>query len=141
MSDEVTALLQRHDDPIHGECPANFDYKSARIRARGFLAAVERRLATDNTPELNTQIEDASFHSELSFPGCYGYLRFSSFGNMIAFTPDHEVAPHVVAAIKDLAPGHGYTFVPTELLEATYTGDHPGVTGIATWWIRYFDYL
>jgi hypothetical protein len=139
MSEEMNALFQRHDDPLNGECPIGFDYAIARGRAAAFAAALGQRTGAAQSNDLDVQIEDASFHSELSLPG--GRLRFSAFADMIALTPDHEVAAVIVDAIQDLAPKYGYTLVPTILLETPYTGRHPGVTGIATWWIRYFDYL
>lgn len=60
---------------------------------------------------------------------------------MIAFTPDHEVQAEVVTAVHEMAAGHGFLEIPTPCLEASYSGRNPGVTGIDTWWTRYFDYV
>jgi hypothetical protein len=141
MGDDVTSLFLRHDNAMNGECPTGFDYATARKRAAAFAAELGRRLGQESVGALDVRIEDASFHSEISFAQAYGYLRFSSFGDMIALTPDHDLPRELVAAIQSLAESHGYTFVPTDQLETPYTGRHPGVAGIATWWIRYFDYL
>jgi hypothetical protein len=139
MSEDVSMLLKRYDDPVRGECPAGFDYAAARKRAAAFAVSLERRTGKGYMTGLDEQIQDASFHSQVTFP--HGHLRFSSFGDMIALTPDYDLAPEIVEAIRQLAPKHGYAFLPTELLETSYTGRYPGVAGIRTWWIRYFDYL
>ncbi|HEY0557502.1 MAG TPA: hypothetical protein VGG20_24830 [Thermoanaerobaculia bacterium] len=130
-------LLHRLDDPMRGEAPAGFDRSDAIARfgefAGGLAAAATVELASD------TRIEDASFFAELGFGT--GALRFSSFGNMIALTPDAEPPPSLLEHILKLAPRHGYVFVPANELEQPYTGSNPGVMGIRDWWIRYFDYL
>jgi hypothetical protein len=70
-----------------------------------------------------------------------GALRFSSFGEMIAFTPDHEAPPDVVDAVAALARTHGYVLIPTEALERDYPGYRDEGPRIHTWWIRFFDWL
>ena len=139
MDDEIRALFRRYDDPRLWESPNGFDYEVALRRFRGFVDALESFLGQSLETETFPLIQDASFHSQICFSG--GYLRFSSFGNMIAFTPDHRVSPLIVEAVVRLALQHQYQLVPTEDLEAPYTGSNPGVTGISTWWIRFFDWV
>ena len=139
MNEELGHLLADLDDPKWWEQPPGFDRAAARQRAQLFREALNGRLPTPATLETGSSVQDASFHSELRLQG--GSLRFSSFGEMIAFTPDHSVPAEVVESVRELAGRHGYRLIPTEILEEPYTGKNPGVTGIRTWWIRFFDYV
>jgi hypothetical protein len=89
--------------------------------------------------ETGTHIQDASFHSQI-YLGT-GALRFSAFGRMLAYTPDMEVEDDIREQVERLAAERGYILIPTDILETDYSGAHPGVDGIRTWWIRYFDWL
>ncbi len=139
MDDALRSLLMQHDDGIHWEYPAGFDHGRATNRFAAFASALSAELPEPVTTETGTSIQDASFHSQILLPG--GALRFSSFGDMIAFTPDHEIPTRHVEAVVALAVRHGYTLVPTSALETPYDGAGAGSTEISTWWIRFFDWL
>lgn len=132
-------LLQEVDDPVLWERPRHFDEKGAQRRFAAFADAIAKSLALPFRRQTGAEIQDASFHSQLIFE--WGSLRFSSFGDMIAFTPDHDTPPTVTALIETLAKDSGYVLVPTDILEERYTGRNPGVTGIRDWWTRYFDWV
>ncbi len=132
-------VLESHDDPWHGEEPAVFNRAEAQRSFVAFVEELSSRLGETLTFETGVHIQDASFHSQL-FLGT-GALRFSAFGRMIAFTPDIELPDETLEQVTRLAAERGYVLIPTEVLETDYLGAHPGVTGIETWWIRYFDWL
>lgn len=115
------------------------DYKKQVARCRRFVAELERRLGAELEVETESQIQDASFHSQIRVEGVL--LRFSNFGDMVATTDDDSIAPSTLNVIKELAETHGYIFIPHDLLEVGYSGRNPGVTSIRNWWIRYFDWV
>lgn len=135
----MTSLLERHDDPDHWEYQRDFDWQTESRDFAAFVRDLEARLGRRFDVETGSRIQDASFHSQILLPG--GLLRFSDFGRMIAVTPDSEVPEDVMAAIRELAAGRGYTLVPTADLEAPYPRADGTRLGIRTWWIRFFDYL
>lgn len=134
-----TGCLAQHDDPTHREYPRGFSYDHAVQRFEEFAIALQACLGQSLSTESGNYIQDASFHSQFLFEG--RSLRFSNFGDMIAFTPDVEVPGSLRQAVRRLAEQLEYVLVPTEILEERYTGSNPGVTGIQTWWNRYFDYI
>jgi hypothetical protein len=136
---EIEALLASNDDSLGWECPRNFDRSQAVQQFRKFLSALEDETGLRFEFETESSIQDASFHSEIRMQT--GWLRFSNFGRMIAFTPDYEAPSDVVATIHRLAPGHGYSIIPTDALETDYTSKRDGSEKIDSWWIRFFDYL
>ena len=115
--DDYANLLQSHDDPVGREYPPGMDYSKQVSRFRHFVSELEERLGQKLQAETESHIQDASFHSQVLIGGAY--LRF----------------------ITNLLAAHGYVCVPHDLLEEDYTGEHPGVTGIRDWWIRYFDWV
>lgn len=132
-------LFQELDDPVFWECPRQFDRTLAQLQFLSFADALAAELRVQFQRETGNNIQDASFHSQLVFD--WGSLRFSNFGNMIAFTPDHETPAAVATVIEGLAKEMGYILIPTEVLEEPYSGANAGVTGIRNWWIRYFDWV
>ncbi|MDB5033583.1 MAG: hypothetical protein JWQ98_824 [Chlorobi bacterium] len=139
MDEDYPALFMKYDDPVHLEFPRGFDRADANARFNEFAAELSRRSHAEYETETGLYIQDASFHSQIHLPD--GRLRFSSFGEMIAFTPDHEVPPPLVDIIRDLARERGYLLVPTEVLETSYVNVKPAFSGIESWWIRFFDWL
>ena len=114
-------------------------WKVAQTRFLAFSDTLAAEIDSPFTRETGKAIQDASFHSQLIFE--WGTLRFSNFGDMIGFTPDHEAPPAVMDSVERLAKENGYILIPTDVLEKRYTGKNPGVTGIRDWWIRYFDWV
>jgi hypothetical protein len=139
MVDEFESLFRTLDDPERWEEPRAFDRIHATKRFRAFATDLESRLSAPCAVETDSAIQDASFHSQIQLPG--GWLRFSSFGDMIAFTLDHNVPEGVVNVVRELATVHKYTLIPTAVLEESYAGSNRGVTGISTWWDRFFDWV
>lgn len=135
----MTSPLERYDNPDHWERPPDFDWQTESRDFAAFVLGLEAGLGRRFEVETGSRIQDASFHSEIVLPG--GRLRFSNFGRMIAVTPDSEIPEDVMAAIRELAAGRGYTLVPTADLETPYPRGDGTQLGIRTWWIRYFDYL
>jgi hypothetical protein len=144
MPDEMTfdwfALLQRLDDATHGEAPPGFNRQEAEQSFAEFVKELSSRMDEPLQSETGVHVQDASFYGQVIF-GTGAALRFSAFGRMVAFTPDMELPENVLLHVKQLVGEQGYTLVPTEILETDYTGPHPGVDGIDSWWIRYFDWL
>lgn len=147
MEDHWRELLEQHDDPKYWEYPGGIPRHAqagSDLRFQQFVKLLEDSLGKTWPIETGIQIQDASFHSQILFdaPDTHsGGLRFSNFGNMIAFTPDHELPTSLKEAVVAVAEQLGYVLVPSDVLEEDYTGRNPGVSGIATWWIRYFDWV
>jgi hypothetical protein len=94
--------------------------------------------------ETGVYIQDASFHSEITLPlenGLVACIRFSNFGDMVSVSDGNPVPNATLQLLQELFLHHGYVYVPAAVLDAPYSGRNPGVTGIRTWWIRYFDWV
>lgn len=94
--------------------------------------------------ETGSAIQDASFHSQIFIPlgdGHNALLRFSNFGAMATIGPDEPAPTELLETVVELLEKHAYDYVPASVLEQPYTGANPGVTGIRSWWIRYFDWV
>ena len=109
--EDIVSLLERHDAPNQWERPGDFDWATESRDFAAFVVDLEGRLGRRFDVETGSHIQDASFHSQILLPG--GLLRFSNFGRMIAVTPDNEILADVLAGIRELAAGRGYTIVPT----------------------------
>jgi hypothetical protein len=141
---EYLNLLRQHDDPRRWEYPTGFDYDAATRRFAKFTEALSALLKVTLKSESGSYIQDASFHSQIYVPldsERYTLIRFSNFGNMATVSEDEPVSEELMRAIVELLEKHGYVYVPAAVLDQPYTGENPGVTGIRTWWIRYFDWV
>lgn len=137
-------LLRRHDHPTHWEYPPGFDYRTATERFARFVEELSARLGVALRAETGSHIQDASFHSQVFVPlprDRHALIRFSNFGDMATISDDEPVPEPTMAAVVELLGKQGYVYVPAEVLAEPYTGSNPGVTGIRTWWIRYFDWV
>ncbi|MFO0796667.1 MAG: hypothetical protein U0804_04265 [Gemmataceae bacterium] len=141
---DYASLLAQHDHPTHWEYPPGFDYAAATARFGRFMADLSAALGQPVPSETGSYIQDASFHSQASLPlpdGRQATIRFSNFGDMVTVDNNDLVPEPVMAVVLELFIRHGYTYIPAAVLDADYTGSNPGVTGIQTWWIRYFDWV
>ncbi len=141
---DYAQLLAKHDHPTHWEYPPGFDYEAATARFGKFVAALSAALGEPMTSETGVHIQDASFHSQVFLPlsgGRQGLIRFSNFSDMATVGDGEPVPEPTMAVVLELLARHGYIYVPAALLDTDYTGSNPGVTGIRSWWIRYFDYV
>jgi len=137
-------LLQRHDDPKRWEYPKVFDYKGSNVYFLAFASSLNEEFGTHLKAETGSDIQDASFHSQIYFSvglERFHLIRFSNFGDMVAVNDDSEMPDEILERIKKLLTQHKYNFVPCSHLDVPYTGSNPGVTGIDSWWIRYFDWV
>lgn len=144
MSDDHAELLRRYDDPLHWEYPVDFDYEEAIRRFRQFAVELESHWGKPLPIESDGAIQDASFHSQIKIPLADGnivFVRFSNFGNMATFTEDIAVPEDLKTLLISLLEKRGYVYMPAPILDQRYSGINPGVSGISTWWIRYFDYV
>jgi hypothetical protein len=139
VANDDIAFLQQHDDPVRWEYPEGFDYSAAVSRFREFVAKINRVLGTRFKTETESHIQDASFHSQVDLGGVW--LRFSNFGDMVAVTDDSFADPDTLRIVRAHLSDHCYRFMPNSVLDQPYTGSNLGVTGIDTWWIRYFDWV
>ncbi len=148
-------ILQAHDDPVRWETPQGFDQRAAEEYFLAFAHELERMLVVSLDIETGMQIQDASFLGQIRLHGSliseeanpdidYAVLRVSNWGQMatVRSGSDKDVLkPAVLDHIKTLLARFGYVYIPPSVLEWPYTGHNPGVTGIRTWWIRYFDWV
>ena len=140
----ITELLERNDDPERWEYPLGFDYKAEQTRFLEFAAAFASDLKLNPKIETGLCIQDASFHSQMIFPvglATFHSLRFSNFASLITINDDEDLPEEMLATTLRLADEFAYSYVPYRYLDADYTGVNPGVTGIDSWWVRYFDYV
>jgi hypothetical protein len=141
---DYLALLRRHDHPTHWEYPPGFDYRAATERFARFVEELSAKLGVSLRAETGVHIQDASFHSQvfLPLPGDgHALIRFSNFGYMATVSDDDPVPEPTMDAVVGLLAKHGYVYVPAGVLAQPYSGSNPGVTGIDTWWMRYFDWV
>ncbi len=137
-------LLQRHDDPQRWEFPNGFDYDAATVRSAMFADALAVALGQPLRLESGSDIQDASFHSQIYLPlgkERFALIRFSNFGDMVTVSEDEPVSNELIQMVVDLMKKHDYMYVPSSVLEQPYTGKNSGVTGIRDWWTRFFDWV
>jgi hypothetical protein len=142
MQDELTTsealeIFHQNDDPQNWEFPVDFD-DQAFDRFEEFYKAFERRTGLQ-LPH-TSDFQDTSFHSIINLDGNH-WLRFSNFGNLISINADESVNKELLKTIKTLAKEHGYIYIPSRYTDLPYDGKNPGVSGIKTWWARYFDWV
>lgn len=146
---EFLDLLTRLDDQTHWEWLGGWDKATYDAAQRKFLALaedVQQALGEKCTIEHGGQIQDASFHGLLAIPqSCLRQdyivsLRVSNFGSLATlYDADDFVKPGCSDKIKDFLKRHGYTYVPSWILDERYPG--PKEIGIPNWGVRFFDYL
>ena len=144
MATAYDDLLRRFDDAGRWEYPAGFDYARAVQRFKRIAEELASRWDKPLTVETESHIQDASFHSQIMVPvrdGEFVLVRFSSFGDMATFAEEVAIPDDLRGTLLELFQEHGYIYVPARVLEAPYSGENPGVTGIRSWWIRYFDWV
>ncbi|MES2823475.1 MAG: hypothetical protein V4732_07730 [Pseudomonadota bacterium] len=148
MNDQYLAILKAYDDPACWEYPEEFSYQEQQQKffsAKGLLQNVLRRKLNFET---GSQIQDASYHScihldveLLKSSEKQSQLRFSNFGNMISFVNENSIKESIKIDIIQHLQNIGYVYIPEAVLEEQYTGKNPGVSGIETWWVRYFEWV
>lgn len=141
---DFTALLQQHDDPSRWESPRAFDRVAAAGRFARFSETLSSALAVPLKSETGSAIQDASFHSQIFLPlgdERHAVVRFSNFGNMATISEEEPLPAQLLETVVELLRKYRYRYVPASVLEQPYTGKNPGVTGIPSWWIRYFDWV
>ncbi len=141
---DYARLLAAHDHPTHWEYPPGFDYRTATARFGKFVATLSAALGEPVASETGVHIQDASFHSQVFLPlpgGRQGLIRLGNFGDLATVGDGEPVPKPTLAVVLELLARHGYTYVPAAVLDAAYTGSNPGVTGIPSWRIRYFDWV
>jgi hypothetical protein len=98
--------------------------------------------------ETGSYIQDTSYHSMIKIsslflknPEEYSQVRFSNFGKMISFVNENVIKENIQINIVQHLQNLGYIYIPEKVLKEQYTGNNPGVSGIYTWWVRYFDWV
>jgi hypothetical protein len=137
-------LLRENDDPTQWEYPRDFDYHLATTEFAKFADELSMAQGVALKTETGVIIQDNSFHSQICIPlpgDRSAVNRFSNFGKMVTVSEDESVPKEMLSTMKELFSRHGYVYVPASILDQPYTGRNPGVTGIRTWWIRYFDWV
>ena len=152
MKEADLPYLLRHDSQICWETPLGFNQKAALAEVRALIPALSE--IAGHPLQLDDQIQDASFFADLSaydpvprsFPGCSSAIctivniRFSSFGRLFALgssSPDQQISAPTQQLILEFLAARQFVYAPESLLDQPY--HRPDF--IATWWIRYFDYL
>ena len=139
-----TNLLNKHDHPKNWEYPPGFDYKSAQAKFAKFSNELKEAIDSSMKTETGSYIQDASFHSQIFLPlpdGGQTVIRFSNFGDMVTFSEDDVIPDAMTQILRQLFEKYEYQYMPESVLSEPYTGKNSGVTGISTWWVRYFDWV
>lgn len=144
-------LLQELDDSVRWEFPPGYDYDAAEQRFLAFARDLEQACGIPLKPETGATVQDASFLGQIFLHGWMvqapitlpdtALLRVSNWGNLATVSDEALIHPEALARIKATLRQHGYDYIPPSVLKLPYTGKNGGVTGIATWWIRYFDWV
>jgi hypothetical protein len=148
MNEEYYSILRKFDDPVRWENPEDFDYEKEQQNffvAKDHLQCVLRQKLDFET---GSHIQDASYHSMIKISGQllknpedYAQVRFSNFGKMISFVNENCIKENIQIDIVQHLITLGYAYIPEKVLEEQYTGKNPGVSGIYTWWVRFFDWV
>ena len=133
------------------EWPPGFDSEATERRFLAFATALERACGLRLDVETGAAIQDASFLGQVFLRGPLlqkelgreetFLLRISNWGEMATISDEAALHPAALRRIKAVLGQFGYVYIPPRVLALPYTGENPGVTGIATWWIRYFDWV
>jgi hypothetical protein len=147
--DHYFQILHQYDEFDQWEEPAKFNYYETRNKFLYFARAVQERTGIACRVETDSLIQDASFIGQIMFPDDVlirqehhdygGIIRVSNFGNMVTVTAENIFPAPLLDTIKQTMSEFEYIYIPPQILEEPYTGH--GVTSIATWWIRYFDWI
>jgi hypothetical protein len=129
-------MLARHDDPLHWEEPPTFDRALALATFRRFVADLEDTLGRRVDHEAFASLDDARFHGEIFLAG--GPLRFSNFGQMVAFVEGHKTPAALRSTVARLCRAHGYTLLDNDVLDTPYAGTNPRLRRAGSWLARYF---
>ncbi len=141
---DFAAILKKYDDPRYWEYPPDFDCAAAAQRFEKFANSLSLKLGFRIESETGGKIQDASFHSQIFLPlgnDSHAVIRFSNFGDLSTVSDEETVPAELLRAVVALLESHGYIYVPVEVLCQPYTGLNPGVDGIRSWWVRYFDWV
>jgi len=142
------ALLQDLDDPIRAEAPAHWDRRAAEATFVALARALEQRLGYPCAYETGSSIQDASFHGQIRLPRevltdeYIVQLRASNFGHLATIYDDDTVVERDArATIVSTLDEFGYVYIPSDVVNAPYTGRNRGVSGFRTWGERFFDWI
>jgi hypothetical protein len=143
LGHDYNAILHEFDDRVYAEQPLGFDRAGAERRFRDIHLELEKALGMPLEAETGVYIQDASFHSQIRlgiFDDEIVVIRFSNFGEMIAISGESSLPETLLKRVTEFLGDRGYIHIPESAL-GDYTGTNPGVDGISSWWIRYFDWL
>jgi hypothetical protein len=147
----IRELLDAADDPVHAEYPPEFDRAAMRSRVAALQPELER--LSGRVFVLDDTAQDASFCIDLTIQrpspepnwiDTVFAVRFSNFGELFT-TWSHcqaeQLPERVVAELVAEVTRSGFRYVLASALDEPYSGRHPGVGRMDTWWIRFFDYV
>ena len=151
MDTKLRELLHAADDPMHAEFPPGFDRVALWSRVAALQPKVERIVG--RAFKLDNTAEDASFSIDLTIEqpaaeqnwiDTVFAVRFSNFGNFFttwSHCETEQLSERVIAEVVAEVERVGFRYIPATALDEPYTGRHPEVGCIYTWWIRFFDYI
>jgi hypothetical protein len=151
MNPTLRELLDAADDPTHAEYPPGFDRAAMRSRVAALQLKLERIVGRAFV--LDDTAQDASFCIDLTIqrPGpqpnwidTVFAVRFSNFGELFTtwrHCQTEALSERVIAEVVTEVERAGFRYIPAAALDEAYSGRHPGVGRLYTWWIRFFDYV
>jgi len=140
-------ILNANDNQVFWEFPPDFDCNREEAAFRRFAKELESVLCLRFEIETGAEIQDASFHSQITIVHSeddHTQLRFSNFGRMATvygLNDSEQVPSGLLAAIVRLLDAHGYVYIPSNELDVRYTKSAGLEIGIRDWFYRFFEYL
>ncbi|HYF64611.1 MAG TPA: hypothetical protein VD886_17435 [Herpetosiphonaceae bacterium] len=113
LQNELAAI-----NPSLEECPPEFQYHSAALRAKDLCADLERAF---NEPfPLDLGIQDATFHASILIPpalsgpktASHPSIRLSNFQRLAVITAEEQLRPDLRQAIAQALMRRGYRYLP-----------------------------
>lgn len=148
---DYLAILNEQDDPAAWERPSDFNGADETDRFNRLASMIDQEFGMQCRRWSGPQSQDSSFLGQIELPSNiyrdkaaesnHRILRISNFGRMAAIYGDNLLHDAFRVRIQSILERNGYRLIPMTILQQPYTGKNPGVTGISTWWIRYFDWI
>jgi len=142
---EIQNYLKAQHDPERYEQSFSFDRVDSEKRFNRVVAELEKYFGGACYAVCDHSIQDASFFAEVALPRALFddvvLLRFSAFGNMVAFRDESELDAASIQEVAQILSRNGFVFIPEAAFAGfRYDGEY-AERFHHSWWFRFFDYV